>query len=186
MEHLGTRTLVTNRLILREFDVNDSQQIFTNWGSDELTARYVSWKAHANEDETKAILEAWLNDYDILDTYNWAVELKDTREIIGRIMVTRKKDKFQTCRIGYNYGSKYWGNGYATEVLKEVCRYLLEEVGYRLVEARYISGNPASGRVMEKAGMKKDGILRQRQMDKITGDIYDLITYSIVKEELYF
>lgn len=184
MKHLGTRTLTTSRLILRKFHVNDAHQIFTNWKSDELTSRYVSWQAHSNEEETKAILETWLNDYDAPDTYNWAVELKETGEIIGRIMVTRKKDKFQTCRIGYNYGSKYWGNGYATEALKEVCRYLLEEVDYRLVEARYISGNPASGRVMEKAGMKKDGILRQRRIDKITGAVYDLISYSIIKEEL--
>lgn len=61
-----------------------------------------------------------------------------------------------------------------------MCRYLLEDVGYRLVEAQYVSGNPASGRVMEK-----DGILRQSQIDKMTGDAYDLISYSIVQEELY-
>lgn len=95
-------------------------------------------------------------------------------------MVVREQEKFQTCEIGYNYGSKYWGNGYAIEALYEVCRYLLEDVGYRLVEAQYVSGNPASGRVMEK-----DGILRQSQIDKMTGDAYDLISYSIVQEELY-
>lgn len=99
-------------------------------------------------------------------------------------MVVRKRDKFQTCEIGYNYGSKYWGNGYATEALKEVCRYLLDKVGYRLVEAQHISANPASGRVMEKAGMKKDGVLRQRQIDKITGIVCDLVSYSITKDEL--
>ena len=184
MEHLGTRKLTTNRLLLRKFVLNDTHQIFNNWGNDELTSRYLSWRTHSNEKETKKILEIWLNDYNKPDTYNWAVELKETGEIIGSIMVGRKQDKFQTCKIGYNYGSKYWGKGYATEALKEVCRYLLEEVGYRLVEAQYVSGNPASGKVMEKAGMKKDGILRQRRIDKITGEVYDLICYSIVKEEL--
>lgn len=184
MNHLGTRILTTNKLILRKFVLDDAHQMFNNWGKDELTSRHLSWKAHSNEEETKEILEIWLNDYNKSDTYNWVVELKETNEIIGSIMVVRKQDKFQICEIGYNYGSKYWGNGYATEALKEVCRYLLEEVGYRLVEAQYISGNPASGKVMEKAGMKKDGVLRQRREDQITGEVYDLISYSIVKGEL--
>lgn len=46
MEHLGTRRLSTNRLILRRFTLNDSHQMFENWGSDELTSRYLSWEVH--------------------------------------------------------------------------------------------------------------------------------------------
>ena len=184
MEHLGTRKLTTDRLLLRRFVLEDAHQMFTNWGCDKLTSRYLSWQVHSNEEETKGVIDLWINDYHQIDTYNWAVVLKESKQLIGSIMVVRKQDKFQTCEIGYNYGSKYWGNGYATEALHEVCRYLLEDVGYRLVEAKYVSGNPASGRVMEKAGMKKDGVLRQRQIDKMTGDVYDLISYSIVQEEL--
>ena len=51
--------------------------------------------------------------------------------------------------VGYCFGSKYWGHGYATEALRAVIEYLLNEAGMYLVEARYISGNPASGRVMQ-------------------------------------
>ena len=61
---------------------------------------------------------------------------------------------------------------------------MLQEVGYRLVEAQYVSGNPASGSVMEKAGMKRDGVLRKRQLDKRTGEVYDVIVYAILKEEV--
>ena len=52
-----------------------------------------------------------------------------------------------------------------------------------LVEACYISGNPASGRVMEKAGMKKDAVLRDRRINKDTKELNDLIFCSITKEE---
>ena len=53
-----------------------------------------------------------------------------------------------------------------------------------MVEAKHQSLNPASGKVMEKAGMKKDAVLRQRRINKITKQINDLVVYSITKEDL--
>lgn len=184
MVHKGTKKLVTDRLILRKFILEDAHQMFTNWASNPLTSRYLSWEAHTSEEETKELLRSWISSYEEQCTYNWVVQLKDSQEIIGSIMVVKQKEEFQTCEIGYSYGPKYWGKGYATEALREVCCYLLNEIEYRLVEAYHVSGNPASGRVMEKVGMKKDGVLRQRQVDKNTGAIYDLIGYSVVRGEL--
>lgn len=53
-----------------------------------------------------------------------------------------------------------------------------------LIEAKHHASNPASGRVMEKAGMKKDGILRERRINKIKEGYDDLIVYSIIKSDL--
>ena len=53
-----------------------------------------------------------------------------------------------------------------------------------MVEARHISGNPASGRVMEKAGMHLDAVLRDRRVNKYTKERNDSIVYSITQEEL--
>lgn len=86
--------------------------------------------------------------------------------------------------MGYCNGSKFWGNGYATEALRMVIEYLLTECDFYLIEARHISGNPASGRVMEKAGMHKDAVLRERSVNKYTGERNDSIIYSIAKTEL--
>ena len=60
----------------------------------------------------------------------------------------------------------------------------MNETNIELVEARHILSNPNSGRVMAKAGMTKEAILRKRHFNKKTGKIEDLIVYSIVKEEL--
>ena len=76
------------------------------------------------------------------------------------------------------------GNGYATEALRAVIEYLLKECDFYLVEARHISENPASGRVMEKAGMHKDAVLRDRRINKHTGERNDAIICSMTKEEL--
>ena len=54
---------------------------------------------------------------------------------------------------------------------------------FHLVEARHHASNPASGRVMEKAGMKKDGVLRERRVNKLIDGYDDLVIYSITKAD---
>ena len=79
---------------------------------------------------------------------------------------------------------KFWNKCYATESLKRVIEYLFEEIGFEVIYANHMSNNPGSGRVMEKSGMKKEGILRGRMIDK-DRIRNDLVYYSITKEEYY-
>jgi len=111
------------------------------------------------------------------------VELKDTHEIIGSIGEVEKNLKDNTIALGYCYGSKYWNHGYGTEVLRKVIEYLLNDEKFYLVLANHISINPASGRIMQKAGMKYDATLRERHVNS-DGTRSDILCYSIKKEEL--
>lgn len=83
------------------------------------------------------------------------------------------------CELGYCYGSKYWNKGYATEALKAVIDYLLDECELHVVEAKHYSSNPASGRVMQKAGMMKEAVMIERHYEKDTNSYSDLICYYI-------
>lgn len=56
--------------------------------------------------------------------------------------------------IGYNFAFDYWNKGYATEVTKRMIKYAYEVLGAKNFVAAHAVGNPASGRVMEKCGMK--------------------------------
>lgn len=178
----NTKTLETERLILRKFTIDDAEQMFNNWATDPNTNRYLSWSLHKDINETKEILNDWINRYEN-GFYNWAVELKNSHEIIGNICEEGVYNKHKTISIGYCYGSKYWNNGYATEALRRVIEYLLNEKDFYLVSANHRSSNPASGRVMQKAGMKYDGTLRERRIDP-DGKRADMIYYSIKKDEL--
>ena len=178
----NTKTLETERLILRKFTIDDAEGMFKNWATDPLTNKYLSWELHKSIDESKSIIEDWLKRYES-GFYNWVVELKDTHEIIGNICEEGKNLKHKTISVGYCYGSKYWNNGYASEALRRVIEYLLTEQDFYLVEANHRSSNPASGRVMQKAGMKYDGTLRERRID-IDGTRADMLYYSITKNEL--
>ncbi len=183
VNELNTKRLETQRLILRKFELSDADGMFNNWATDEKSCRYLSWSVHKNVEETKSVIKSWIEEYKN-GSYNWIVELKETREVIGSICVISISKMNSTAEVAYSFGSKYWGCGYATETLRRVLEYLLNDCGFYLIEADYISGNPISGRVMEKAGMHKDAILRERGYNKYTNERNDTIVYSIKKDEL--
>lgn len=176
LNDIGTKTIETNRLLLRKFQISDAEQMFHNWTSDEKVSRYVSWSKHENIDETIGIVSGWIDAYK-RNSYNWAVEWKETHELIGNISAISISRKHHNCEIGYCYGSKYWNNGFATEALKAVINYLKNECNFHVVEAKHYSTNPASGKVMQKAGMQKEAVLKDRWFDEETGQYCDLICY---------
>ena len=180
---IGTIKLETERLILRRFTIEDAEGVYNNWGTDSECNKYLNWNLHQNIEETKEIIQKWISEYDN-GSYHWIVELKDSHEVIGSLCAVHIHKKDYNVEIGYCYGSKYWKNGYATEALRRVIEFFLNDVGFFLVEARHISGNPASGRVMQKSGMHKDAVLKNRRINKYTKEFNDLIVYSIDKNDL--
>ena len=156
------KRLETHRLILREFKLEDAEKVYNSWATDPKCTKYVNFEVHQDINDTVEVLKRWINECQN-GGYRWLVELKDTNEVIGTIEVDKINSKHNNCEVGYAYASKYWGCGYATEALKRVLEYLLSEVGFYLVEANHYASNIPSGKVMEKAGMKKDGILRKRR-----------------------
>ena len=185
MKDLGTKTLETERLILRKFELNDVEELFYNgYITDEIMAKNMSWSPCKNIEEQYNIIKKWIEQYENNDYYRWLIVLKETGEFIGGIDVCNLYKKKDYGEVGYCIWSKYWNNGYATEALRRVIEYLLLECDFHLVEAHHAGFNPASGRVMEKAGMKKDGELRERRLDKETGVYTPQVYYSILKDEL--
>ena len=180
---IETKTLFTDRLILRKFKIEDADGMYKNWATDFECCKFLSWDVHQSIEVTKSVIQSWINEYE-KGSYNWIVELKDTHEVIGSISAVTISIKDNTVELGYCYGAKFWGNGYATEALRAVIQYLLNECNLYLIEARHISGNPASGKVMAKAGMHKDAVLKNRRINKYTKERNDVIIYSITKEDL--
>ena len=181
LKNRGTELIETERLILRRFVPEDAKNFYDNVGSDFEVAKYVIWDVHKNIDVTKKLLEKWIASYDDPNKYKWAIELKENKEVVGSIDCVNLSVKYATCEVGYVLSSKYWNKGYMTETLKAVIGYLFEE-GFKTIYAEYMSLNPASGRVMEKAGMKYEGTLKRRIIDKVSGKYDDLLSYSIFNE----
>lgn len=183
MKNLGTVKLETERLILRRFEHNDAEKVYNSWATDKECSKQLSWEVHKNINVTENVIKKWISEYEN-GSYHWVVELKENSDLIGAISAVNISEEHNNVEIGYCYASIYWNKGYATEALRKVIEFFLLECNVHLVEAYHVATNPASGRVMEKAGMKRDGILRDRRINKITGKYDTLVCYSITKDEL--
>ena len=183
MEHLGTKELETERLILRRFLLEDAEYIFKNWANDDEVTKYLTWSSHKNVNETISIREKGMNEYEKKDFYQWAIVLKEINEPIGSISVVKQSDDIQMVHIGYCIGKKWWNKGITSEALSTLIKFFFEEVGINRIESRYDPNNPNSGKVMAKCGMKYEG--HMRQADRNNQGIVDYIEYGILAEDYF-
>lgn len=181
MKHIGTKQYETKRLRLRPFTKKDAEAMFQNWASDDEVTKYLTWPAHKSVEVSLEYICCCILGYDDLAFYQWGIELKDTQELIGNISVVTVNDAIDSLELGWVIGRKYWGNGYMPEAAAKVLDILFEEVGANCVYARHDVNNPKSGRVMQKIGMKFEGILRQSGRNN--QGIVDCAQYSMRKDE---
>ena len=154
MKAIGTQMLQTERLILRRFVESDAEAMFQNWASSAENLTYVTWDPHPNLEVTRNSIRNWVASYDNPNYYKWAICLKEKPEqVIGDISIVEMNEYDSCCEIGYILGKNYWSCGMMTEALKAVLDFCFAQAGFQKVRSRYASLNPASGRVMEKAGM---------------------------------
>ena len=182
MKEIGTQMLQTECLNLRRFVESDAEAMFENWASSAENLTYVTCDPHSDVEVTRNSIRNWIASYANPNYYKWAICLKENPEqVIGDISIVAMDENDSSCEIGYILGKTYWGRGMMTEALKAVLDFCFTQAGFQKVRARYASLNPASGRVMEKAGMTylktiANGVERK---DYVT----DLIYYQISREE---
>ncbi len=181
MNHCGTVPLETDRLILRRFQESDAPAFFRNVNSDPRVNTYLTWKLHERLADTEALLAEFISRYESDKRYCWAIVLRETGELIGTIAAPTVKELTETVEVTYAIGSAWWSKGYAPEALKAVMDFLFNRVGVNRIEAGYDINNPNSGRVMEKAGMRKEGILRQAGRNN--QGLFDLVFYAKLKQD---
>ncbi len=184
MKNNGTVQLETERLLLRKFVIEDVEQSHINWASDCETSKYFAFYPHKEMNDTESIIMQWINAYQNEGSnYIWAVVEKNSNEVIGNISADSSYRILNICEIAYMLGSKWWNKGYATEALNAVIHYLFITEDFYMIEAKYNAENIASGKLLQKIGMKQDGVLRDRRLDKETGKRNDLVICSIIKSE---
>ena len=182
MNKTGTRTIETDRLILRRFTEDDAEDMFKNWASDPKVTEFLTWPPHPSADFTRELLKEWISKYEDDDYFNWVIELKEIGHVIGNISVVNFDERIEAAEIGYCMSSSYWGRGVMPEALKAVMDYLFDVVGLNRVAACHDKNNAKSGRVMEKAGMKLEGTLRATGRNN-QGILYDKVWHSMIKSD---
>ena len=181
MKHLGTQTLETSRLILRQFTLDDAPAMHANWASDPEVTKFLTWPVHPNADVSRMVLESWVKAYDDPQYYQWAIELKEIGQPIGSISVVGQNEQTEMLHIGYCIGQSWWHKGIMTEALRAVMDFLFDEVGANRLESRHDPRNPHSGAVMKKCGMKYEGTMRSADWNN--QGLCDACCYAILKSE---
>jgi len=161
--------LETERLLLRPFEKSDAQAMYDNWASDEEVTKYLTWNAHTNIEETKFILNLWIEEYQKPERINCGIVLKETNELIGGIDVVGYIEGVPV--IGYCISRKHWNKGIMSEALKELTNYLFS-IGHTKIRVDAMVDNIGSNRVIQKCGGEyintyDDFIKAKQRSDKI-------------------
>ena len=130
------------------------------------------------EKDAADYINAMLNS-DKEKTYAFAITLDD--KVIGSIGAFRCENiHSRSAEIGYYIGEKYWGNGYMTDAVKQICAYLFANTDIIRIFADPFADNIGSCRVLEKAGFACEGILRSSAVKN--GEIKDMKMYALIRE----
>lgn len=146
----------TRRLLLRRIGMADARPIFDGYAQDPEVSRYVTWRPHASFEQTEAYVNACL----AATTYRtYALVRRRDDAVIGAFDLRQSGPT----RLGYGYvlARAFWGQGLMTEALTQVVNWALRQPSiWRIGDVCDVE-NLASARVMEKAGLEREGVLRR-------------------------
>ena len=154
------KELETDRLRLRKLRKEDAQRIFDYWASDPEVTKYLLWNPHESETYSRRYLVYLQSRYRAGDFYDWAVVWRETGKMIGTCGFTNLRLETNSGEVGYVLNPDFWGMGIAPEAVKRVLRFGFLELRLHRLEARYMIGNDRSRRVMDKVGMRFEGVSR--------------------------
>ena len=179
--------LLTERLLLRGLRTSDAPDMF-EYACREDVVRFLPWSAHPDEKYTKNWLEFIAGKYRDGSYYDWAVVVKSegnsgAPKMIGTCGFTSIDLKNRSAEIGYVINPVFRGRGYAPEAARAVLDFAFEKLSLKRVEARYVIGNSASRSVMDKLGMKFEGVMRQSVFLK--DSFVDIGVCSVLDEEYF-
>ena len=179
------KQLETERLVLRKLELKDTKNMFNVILNNKDTLHFLDWPFCENINEAETFVNKLIGDSNNLKYYFWVIEEKNTNNFVGCISICNLCEEKRMAEIEYVANSEYRGKGYIPEANRKVMEYLIKDCNFYRIEAVCNIENVASSRVMEKSGMKFEGILRGRALNlNAEGNPGDLKMYSIITLDL--
>ena len=170
----------TERLLLTELEFTDIPAI-VKYASDKHVSEFTSNIPHPYF-EKDAIY--WINlanqGLKQKSNYIFGIRLKQEAQFIGGISLTANQGN-NRAEVGYWVAKPYWGKGLTTEATKAILRFGFEDLRLNKVTSSHMAKNPASGRVMQKSGMVKEGFLASHILKD--SKYHDLVVYGITQRQ---
>jgi ribosomal-protein-alanine N-acetyltransferase len=173
--------LQTDRLVMRVPSLDDAPGVFAAWSQDPEVARYLSWRPSTRIEEVQAVMTSRLTALGRGEVLPWVIVRRADKVLLGMIELRPEANHFGAS-IGYVLARSAWGKGYMTEALKAVLQFAFETPEIYRVWAMHDVDNPASGRVMGKAGMQREGVLRRSAVHpNVSNEPRDTVLYARVR-----
>jgi ribosomal-protein-alanine N-acetyltransferase len=172
--------LETERLVLRPYALADAPRVQQMCGDDAVASTVLNM-LHPYPD---GAAEKWISTH--ADSFRQgtevtlAITLKPSGMVVGSVALSIDKNH-KRGELGYMVAREQWNCGYGTEAVRAVMRYGFGVLGLNRIQAMHFPRNQGSGRVMQKLGMTKEGLLRQYVCNR--GNFEDLVVYSILRGE---
>lgn len=174
-------TLITPRLKLRAFCEADAASLF-ECARNPNVARFTLWDAHRSISESLA----FVRDYAPLRYREgmpepYAITLAPDQTPIGSCGCFWASKPNHSMELGYWVGEPFWGKGIVVEACRVLLAHIFREYQPTRIQARVISGNAASSRVLTKLGFQFEGTLRSALFRR--NRFEDLLIYSLLRDE---
>jgi RimJ/RimL family protein N-acetyltransferase len=166
--------LRTERLLLRRFRLDDASEVEKLAGNINVSRMTLNipypYKPGMAEEWISSHQENW----EAKACITYAIVKLDSDQLLGAISFVRIDGS--EGELGYWIGEQYWGMGYCTEAARELIQFSFQNLGLDKIVAEHLTSNPASGKVMEKAGMGH--VLTTRKFDrygkKASMEVYEI------------
>jgi ribosomal-protein-alanine N-acetyltransferase len=173
--------LETPRLLLREIGDHDAPAVHS-YASDADVVRYLDWGPNTPEDTERFLAMArTARDAVPRMAYHLAVVLKASGGLVGGCRIEVRNAVHGTGDVGYVVDRQHWGQGYATEAIRALIDFGFRRLALHRIWATCDVENHASARVLEKLGMRREGLLRHNV--RRTGEWRDSYLYAIIEPE---
>ncbi len=173
--------LETTRLVLRPYQATDAAHVQRLAGD----RRIADTTANIPHPYPDGAAERWIAElepaFNAGKKITFAVTLRNTGELIGTVGLHDISRTHARAQLGYWIAVDRWGKGYCTEAVNRLVRYACDQFGITRIAAQCLARNPASARVMEKAGLRREGLLVRHERKH--GAFEDLLLYGLVLPE---
>jgi ribosomal-protein-alanine N-acetyltransferase len=162
--------------------LEDAATIFETYGQDREVTKYLCWPPHESLKDALAHMLSRLSAWERGTDYSWVITPAGAPStIMGMISATPERHSWRYL-LGYVLARRYWSNGFMTESVKAIVKTLMEDPDVHRVWAVVDVENAPSGRVLEKAGLRCEGILRRWSLHPNVSDTpRDCWSYAIVR-----
>ena len=176
----GFSPITTDRLLIRKLGIGDAEDIYAV-SRNPAVSRFVLWETHRSIADSRSMLRGILRAYRAQEPATLGIVLRQTGHVVGTIGFLWIDREHNAAEIGYSLAEELWNQGLMTEALQAMLKFGFEALRRGGVGGGWDVRNTGSGRVMRKAGMQKEGVLRQRLYNK--GEYIDVELWSILASD---